>query len=44
MTSWVVELGGKMTLMWGEAEEDTSNKEREQRNELLQGNAMSRRI
>ena len=47
MTSWEVELGGKMTLMWG-AEEGTSNtmlynaKEKEQRNKSLQGNAMSR--
>ena len=41
VTSWVVELGGKMTLMWG-AEEGTNNtmlynaKEREQRNKSLQ--------
>ena len=43
VTSWVVELGGKMTLMWGAAE-DTSNRmsynaiEREQRNKSLQRN------
>ena len=49
VTSKEVELGGKMTLIWG-AEEGTSNamldnaKEREQRNKSLQGNAMSRRI
>ena len=35
--------GGKMTLIWGEAE-GTSNtmQKREQRNKSLQGNAMSR--
>ena len=49
VTSKEVELGGKMTLMWG-AEEGTSNtmlynakeREREQRNKSLQSNVMSR--
>ena len=47
VTSWVVELGGKMTLMSGAAEEGTSNRmlynaiEREQRNKSLQRNVAS---